>query len=438
MESQTVDPPVSPVSDGGPQALLSGAWTTEGFCQMGSEGQGTGGGGGDPIVRFTEGWVTCGCPAGMEMVDNWVDWPSQSSGITCACSNGSTEPDCLISGSPPGGQDPPDPGDGPGGGGQMPPDTVRFRLECDASVERGQEGGCAIVVSPSHAQVSNIKWESLVFDVAPEQQGGMTWRGPMVVPTEVRVTATVSGSGLVLQNVDRMLEIEVEERDWSWDNNTHLSKERAAPGQFDACIQSLAQTVGTDCEAGGSGALFTPYDWERGTVRDAPPSGPNSGIWYVESVSAGMHVRSQIRVDFRSDAPTDQVVGNSQVLAGCLAALGSPIPPQNMDGVNVACMSAAAFTELIEFAWDHEEEHMDAALDAARQPANDLHAVLETLVGGDVQAAFEWDLSLEWTAVNDRIVTASLGIHTGAHTDFPMWVPAGAGVWVPGYVRVHH
>jgi len=266
----------------------------------------------------------------------------------------------------------------------------------------------------------------------------MTWYGPMVVPTEVRLTATVSGSGLVMQNVGAMLEIEIEERDWNWDDNTHLSKGRAAPGQFDACIQSLAQTVGTDCEAGGSGAFFTPYDWERSTVRDAPPSGPNSGIWYVESVSAGMHVRSQIRVDFRSDAPTDQVVGNSQVLAGCLAALGSPIPPQNMDGVNVACMATAAFTELIEFAWDHEEEHMDAALDAARQPANDLHAVLETLVGGDVQAAFEWDLSLEWTAVNDRIVTASLGIHTGAHTDFPMWVPDGAGVWVPGYVRVHH
>lgn len=104
----------------------------------------------------------------------------------------------------------------------------------------------------------------------------------------------------------------------------------------------------------------------------------------------------------------------------------------------MACMSTAAFPELIEFAWNHEEAHMDAALDAASQPENDLHAVVERFVLGDDQGAFEWDLSLEWTDVNNRIVTASLEIHTGAHTDFHMWVPDGVGVWVPGFVRVRH
>lgn len=105
-------------------------------------------------------------------------------------------------------------------------------------------------------------------------------------------------------------------------------------------------------------------------------------LWYVTNATTRMDLRTQVAKRYRPDGTTYQVNGVSQVLQACTAAYApNPVPPQT-----------SAFLD-------------------ANDAQNNMH---------------------------NRVVNASLSVHTGTSTSFSIWRHAGAGYWQFDTVAVQH
>jgi hypothetical protein len=133
------------------------------------------------------------------------------------------------------------------------------------------------------------------------------------------------------------------------------------------------------CSAQNTHKLLTPATDSLGFVLQAPSSGPNKGIWYVHSAFAAMHLRAQVRRDYRPDGEQYAVTGITEVLQGCTANTSNPIPPQNNHSVNSICMKTDTLNKMVQFVWEHEERHLNAML-AAASDTFDLRSALEAMI----------------------------------------------------------
>lgn len=134
----------------------------------------------------------------------------------------------------------------------------------------------------------------------------------------------------------------------------------------------------------------------------------------MESVNKKMQIRTQLRRKYRADAESSDrhpLWGAPQeLLVGCNANIDDFYPgtAQSIHDVNTLCMNVAQFYGFMDFVWDHEDRHMNGLLAAANQTDNDVHALLEPLVGADS--------GVMQTAVENEIKNAERKIREGGST----------------------
>ena len=162
------------------------------------------------------------------------------------------------------------------------------------------------------------------------------------------------------------------------------------------------------------------------TSEQVAGSGPNGGLWFVDSSSTTMQIRTQVSRLFRSDGPTAPLAGDSAIVAACLSAYGN-LSARSIYAVNTQCHSHAGLTNFLAFAWAHEGRHMQANLAAARLTANDLRHEMESLVATS-EGGLTFKVKDKMDSIHESIVAAGGLTHTGAAHSFSFWRPL-SGNW---------
>jgi len=209
------------------------------------------------------------------------------------------------------------------------------------------------------------------------------WAGPVVLGGTVEVDFTMAG----ITNTVRA-QIYVFRRDWTW--ATGIGGRDGLPGEVDDCFQPSANppagiTVGMSCTDQFFTQLFTPApqaaisDGSGYSAQSVPGSGPNSGIWYMQGVSATMQLRTQIHKEYRADGPTHPLVGDPVLVNHCTTAFNNA-NPRNMHAANTLCFYYAEFDSAVAVIWDHERRHMTTGLQYANASSGDLYKRWEPLV----------------------------------------------------------
>jgi hypothetical protein len=339
----------------------------------------------DPVTQAAS--VVCSCPATMHF----------DGGGACECDNGGDGIDCDMSGGTTGGGTGGTTGGQPGGGTTPdPPDphdpqdeNIQVTLSCGTLVVRGSPTTCDLV--SSNPTVTTADWKFIAFDVSnlPEKSGGMSWSGTMVVSGTVVATWSHNGN-LHTSSVA----ITVVPRSWSWDSS--LSKGQATGTGNDGCFQSghLGLTFGSDCYAPlQRNKLLTPWGKSAGFVI-GQGSGPNAGIFYVQSKSKTMNLRWNVARRWRSDGPVYPLAGNATVSAACAVTVPTATALGHYS-VNTKCSFTPMpnYSAFLSAIGTHEGTHLDLGYNAAMDgTTNDLWRNWEGIVSdvqGEVQSAAE-------------------------------------------------
>lgn len=216
------------------------------------------------------------------------------------------------------------------------------------------------------------------------------WTGDMVVSGDVVASWVDFDTGLPHQ---LRKTITVQRRNWSW--VTSVGGQAGAPGEIDTCFDpanwfQFGLTARTDCTSTNDAAiLFSPVNLSNGTgyvaasIPAGTGNGPNQGLWYVASVSADIHLRTQQTRKMRADGDTVTLAGTGSVTTlvrnGCVAALGNALG-RNHRTVNTTCVPTPDFATHSTCTWAHEARHLDSALVSAKRPLNDVHKLFEPVV----------------------------------------------------------
>jgi hypothetical protein len=213
---------------------------------------------------------------------------------------------------------------------------------------------------------------------------------------------------------------EVRPRPWTWQDS--ISSDTAKIGQFDQCFKSQhGKVVGVACTTQRPDHLFSPSVDTLGFHLEPVLHGPNKGFWYVTSAFTAMHLRSQVRKDYRSDGDRFKVTGPDEVVDGCEAHFGSQVPDLiNLD-VNKLCMKTDTLAKMVQFIWAHEKKHLDSMIVHARKPVGDLHWNWEPLYSTD-RAKLQFDIMREASTLHGEIVKAGLRSHQGDTVQFTSWL----------------
>jgi hypothetical protein len=301
-------------------------------------------------------------------------------------------------------------------------------LGCTQQVSHGGHAFCNVWVDPASTW-SIAYWQfmgetlgSLYFPADPYSD--KTWGGPMVVSGEVTVMIFVDGVPHVLHS-----SIEVTRRSWSWANS--VGGQQGSPGVIDQCVGDLVGMMsGQSCTEDLRFELFTPAVSGGHGMAQVWGQGPNGEFWYLTNPTITMQLRTQINRRFRADGDTLDVpmTGHSTVVSSC--------GPQrrNHYAVNNQCAPVSDYASFLNYAWNHEWLHTVAALNFAKQPTGDVHALWEPLV-------HKYDTDLEDDAWDLRfnagtdISAAARCTHTGANPTFYFWRNQGSA-WADSLVVV--
>lgn len=190
------------------------------------------------------------------------------------------------------------------------------------------------------------------------------------------------------------------------------------------------------CTAFIPGILINPGPNQGFTIAEG--SGPNDGAWYVTNPTTRMDLRTQVNKKYRPDATKFPVNGIASVVQGCTAAYSpNPVPPQNNHGVNTTCFQIADFSALVNFAWNHEAQHLALAQPEAAQSQNDIYAQWESIVRPTQPDAFDAATEAQ-NHMHQRVAAAAISSHTGGSTRFWLWYHTGSGIWQWSMVEVDH
>ena len=293
-------------------------------------------------------------------------------------------------------------------------------------------------------QITPETWTSLEvglweFDgpgMHAQRSGGLAWSGPMVIGGTITADVIIDG-----QHYFPSTDVEVNRRNWSWYSS--VTDGHAVGTQLDDCFYKPTDegtASGLSCTSANQYALFTPATVAQSggyTAASVDGSGPNGGFWYMVSAEARADVRAQLNPDWRSDGPAHTLTGDTLIVNSCLRVFPSASSLNRLT-VNTLCdLISPGFFDLLAFAWAHEDRHVSAAVNAARQSANDVHALWEPLV-----AASSSDLR---NAASDRYMDAheqvaqaanNQAVHTGiSFTKQAFWWVPPSG-WLPQNVTL--
>jgi hypothetical protein len=336
------------------------------------------------------------------------------------------------------------PGPGGGGGGgtpsQCPPAptedecTYTATLQCPIGVERGSTGTCTFSIQPGWVLEAVTSWgfQGAVTATALEANT-MTWGGTLVESGQVRVEFQANGGmGVVVA------ELGVTPRNWSWDSSMR-SFQAGVPGDLDNCMTSQ---IGLAADKFGCppdpSIIINPGPGQGFGV--AAGSGPGAGGRFVTNPTTRMDLRSQLAKRYRADGDKHEVNGVLQVVQAC-GPIWSPLPtpPQNDAGINLSCMQNQTFSDLVSFAWAHENEHVTLASEEAPKPINDIYALWESVIASTYGDALDAANVIQNAAVQ-RIRVAALANHSNPPdtTFFSIWRHTSGGVWQYQGVGVIH
>lgn len=289
-------------------------------------------------------------------------------------------------------------------------------LECPSSVAWRQSVACTVSANISDFQVNRWRFSGAV-DVE-ERSSSTSWSGPMVVSGTITVEYMLDG----VQG-QKSAQVTVNRRSgWSWASK--VGGRRGSPGEIDECMSpgQAGLVSGQNCSASNPNALFTPARREDPGVFVAAMvsgTGPNGGLWYVQRADVDMQLIAQINRNYRSDGPVHSMVGDPAIVSACVGRFGGAFA-QNIQTVNSLCSWEPEFHGLVQFAWDHEQRHLDAALPAARSPSNDLHRLLEPLVA-QTEVSLRNAVRTRYDGAQQAIRAAALATHTGTSRTFHFW-----------------
>ena len=362
----------------------------------------------------------------------WNWWPDPP---------GFPDPEPLNWPEPPGGGTwpdlpPPEPGDCDPNG-FMDPCEWTATLSCTTGVIRGGTAECKLEVEPSMIQVQVIVW---TFKADPPHDqlnvyrpsSSTTWTGTAAVSGRVRVDFQAGGRDATVQS-----EIQVLPRSWSW-GTSHRTFQQGVPPDLDNCMTGGAGLTADvfGCTAAAPWILINPGPGQGFTISEG--SGPNEGIWYVTNPTTRMDLRTQLARRYRPDGLTFPLSGIPQVVQACQAAYSpNPVPPQNDHTVNTACFQTTGFTNLVNFTWNHEADHLALAQQEAGQPQHDIYQDWEGIVRGTYSDAFDAADDVQ-EDMHLAVRQAALQSHTGGSTSFNLWYHLGSGTWDWATVTVLH
>ena len=273
-------------------------------------------------------------------------------------------------------------GDPNGGGGYLPSDFTCTPVgpAFYATVT------CTLVISGHAVADDTVAWR---FEGSGEASGlvvhdttsTFSWTGRVVASGKVFVSVTFDG---LLYEKDATISVSARSG-WSWSNR--VSGALASPGEIDRCFTPSQDglTASVACrDPSDSQWLFSPREAELDinngvTVSKVEDNGPNSGLWYITSASAGMDLRGQIPIRWRADGQP-----YTASFQGC-ASTALRVSEANhcfSTSPNVRPYSSA-FDSVLAIVWGHEGRHISLALAAARSPLGDFDRLLSTVVGQD-------------------------------------------------------
>ena len=276
--------------------------------------------------------------------------------------------------------DPPGGGCGGGGGGGGGPQadcvSASLTLTCPESAARGDDVECSIQWSPSDSAISDISWEFGGDEHSNSKAGDNSWSGVAVAGGTFRVSATVAG-----QEHSDSADIEVTERGGgAWIMPVSSGWDDAAVG---ACTNwdnndAFGMTVApATCHSEG---------WFEVIYSVSEGSGPWAGLYYVTDPDAPLVLRAALRPEATGSYPTRT---NRDLESKC-KRFSSTLVSVTMGDANVNCDPAyrTVFEKAIDFAIQHEDDHMDAGVVTAI--FHNLYAQWDAIIGtseGDVRAS---------------------------------------------------
>jgi hypothetical protein len=240
-----------------------------------------------------------------------------------------------------------------------PPSVVRTNnVQCTASAN-------GTLITSSWTFVSGDQQQTVVRTSGIDNP---TWSGPMVVGGTVTVTGTVDS----VSAVPGTSTVTVTPRmNWSWRADTSSRFAAESDTTWDCykdpidSASTLGWTMGPSCSHVAQ--VFTPDpsigdgDFPSSGVTD----GPNTGLWYVNHMSTGLHSTAQILKDLRANGTKYTVSAGDPVAPDCrsIGLLGPPPASAKLSvaEVNIDCkayLGAFKFDSLLTFLRGHEMCHM--------------------------------------------------------------------------------
>jgi hypothetical protein len=318
---------------------------------------------------------------------------------------------------------------------EAPPPPSGPELEC-SGVYRGEWVECILDVA-GVVEVDHVVWlwqpdSGVVLDAVLDTLEATVWQGIGAMSGTVTATAFNAGGDSV---GPLSAPLTVYSRPWSAPSNFVEYQAGAAPDCFADIPRPGSSGITWGWAVGPSSCaandLMSPSASDTSNPGIALGSGPNAGVYLVDTVVARMVVRSQILQALRPGSSDRFPVTGPQALRNaCKTALGSPggvTDTVTIEYANSDCISNADFEDATEYLWDHEHEHATEAEDAV-DALGDPYATIESVIGMSATTVRTTARNALLTLNSDAVV-ASLALDQSPGPSFDIWLPRTNGTW---------
>lgn len=267
-------------------------------------------------------------------------------------------------------------GSGGGGGGGGGGGSQTYSVSC-SSVVRGETVHC-LVVPDTH--VDSVSWTFNGSGYLNQNQKTIDpeWVGTGVIAGIVYAALYIGGSA----DTTVVGSINVIDRSWPWLQNVSYHQGAASPW-FDGVepLETL-NAVGWNCELTlgcpadiGSRVFFPQASSGAGYSVAEVTSGPNDGVWYVDSANFEMHLGSNVNPYLLPSSTPLFTVGATYP---CVPYMSISIYDYNVTCKGVLVDSLVAVT------WRHEDRHgnMSLAMAVTENPRQRIEGVWSSTLSG--------------------------------------------------------
>lgn len=309
--------------------------------------------------------------------------------------------------------------------------TPRIDLSC---APRGPTRGQAVTCTAS-TPAGNLVITGLVFFASASLPGNgfvldsitrsidvddNQWSGTMAASGIVVVRGTVNGT-TARPGADT---ISIQNRTgWGWGNNKSAASE--GPGSWECHTGRHYETdttgwaVGSRC--GNQDWIFSPYWPDTTGVHLAPriPSGPNEGLWYLNSLDVALAMHAQVLKDLRVDGYTYAFTASSDSSTYSACTNAGVSSPATVTTVNNTCYANSDYQDFFNATWRHERCHMTVAT-TTFDTIPDARILAEHVVAADSIGAITW-VQIQQNGLsdaNEKITNASKALDFLAPTHY--------------------